>query len=117
MVISYVGEEWEGSANNSLPFTVGHHVLEYLFISPLGRRGRDEEGGKDENREKHRLVLPIPPPLPPTYLHHGRSRVLSRSKENISEQSSSLWASTRERSSSGSDRARLSRSSRERTRE
>lgn len=41
MVISYVGEEWEGSANNPLPLTVGHHVLEYLFISPLGGRGKE----------------------------------------------------------------------------
>lgn len=45
MAVSYIGEEWEGSTDHSLPLTAGHHVLEYLLISPEG-------GGRMEEREK-----------------------------------------------------------------
>lgn len=45
MAVSYIGEEWEGSADHSLPLTAGHHVLEYLLISPEG-------GGRMEERER-----------------------------------------------------------------
>ena len=93
MIVSYIGEEWEGSANHSLPLTIGHHVLEYLVISPEGggrmegwrgeegwRDGRERErrknGGKKVDHSHCRSLfsallplLPLPPSLlPPSSL-------------------------------------------------
>ena len=47
MVVSYIGEEWEGSADHSLPLTIGHHVLEYLVISPEGGGRMEGRGGME----------------------------------------------------------------------
>ena len=95
MAVSYIGEEWEGSADHSLSLTAGHHVLEYLLISPEGggrmeererkeggmegrekggrdggeRKRRRDGGRKVENTTHNSLSLQTPPPsLPPSPL-------------------------------------------------